>query len=212
MGYGRACTKCGVSKQLGEFFKDSKSKQGFRASCKDCDKARGRAHYEANREKRLAWQKEYYLANQEDAVIYARQWRRDNPEKTRKYHASYKEKYPEKERERHAKKSLRYRTEKPELVKLWGKNWSDRNPHKVTLKSQRRRAKTSEFVVLEKDIASIYSRPCVRCNTTSNITLDHIIPLSRGGAHSVGNFQPLCKSCNSSKGAKTMTEWIGILR
>ena len=121
MGYGRACTKCGVSKQLSEFFKDSKSKQGLRSSCKDCDKARGRAHYEANREKRLAWQKEYYLANQEDAVIYARQWRRDNPEKTRKYHASYKEKYPEKERERHAKKSLRYRTEKPELVKLWGK-------------------------------------------------------------------------------------------
>jgi len=212
MGSGRACTKCGVSKQLSEFFKDSKSKQGLRSSCKDCDKARGRAHYEANREKRLAWQKEYYLANQENAVIYARQWRRDNPEKTRGYHAAYKEKYPEKERIRHFEKSLNYRKKYPERVRDACRKWGKNNREKVALINQRRRAKTSEFVVLEKDIASIYSRPCVRCNKTSNITLDHIIPLSRGGAHSVGNFQPLCKSCNSSKGAKTMTEWIGILR
>jgi len=54
MGSGRAYTRCGVSKQLSEFFKDSKSKQGLRSSCKDCDKARGRAHDEANRENRLA--------------------------------------------------------------------------------------------------------------------------------------------------------------
>lgn len=38
--------------------------------------------------------------------------------------------------------------------------------------------------------------------------VDHIVPLSRGGNHSYENLQCLCKSCNSSKGAKLMSEWL----
>lgn len=36
--------------------------------------------------------------------------------------------------------------------------------------------------------------------------LDHIHPLSRGGAHSYANTQCLCRSCNAYKGAMTMGE------
>lgn len=35
--------------------------------------------------------------------------------------------------------------------------------------------------------------------TNTDATLDHVIPLSRGGAHGLWNMQPLCKSHNSSK-------------
>lgn len=37
--------------------------------------------------------------------------------------------------------------------------------------------------------------------------VDHIVPLSRGGTHEYENLQCLCKSCNSSKGAKLISEW-----
>jgi 5-methylcytosine-specific restriction endonuclease McrA len=36
--------------------------------------------------------------------------------------------------------------------------------------------------------------------------LDHIIPLSRGGGHTMGNVQCACRRCNGLKGAKLLSE------
>ena len=40
-----------------------------------------------------------------------------------------------------------------------------------------------------------------------NLTIDHIVPVSKGGQDHLDNLQLLCGYCNSSKGAKTMSEW-----
>lgn len=45
-------------------------------------------------------------------------------------------------------------------------------------------------------------RVCRTCSTSKNLTLDHIIPVARGGEDSMVNLQVLCKSCNSSKSDK----------
>lgn len=37
--------------------------------------------------------------------------------------------------------------------------------------------------------------------------LDHVVPLSRGGAHAMDNVQCLCRVCNLLKGTLTMTEF-----
>ena len=42
---------------------------------------------------------------------------------------------------------------------------------------------------------------CAICRQVKPLVIDHIRPLSRGGENNINNGQPLCVSCNSSKGA-----------
>jgi 5-methylcytosine-specific restriction endonuclease McrA len=60
-----------------------------------------------------------------------------------------------------------------------------------------------------------YGYRCRYCNkdlTQETPILEHFIPLSRGGSNWPSNLVPSCKSCNSSKKAKTGWEFISALR
>lgn len=52
-----------------------------------------------------------------------------------------------------------------------------------------------------------HGRFCKYCGCTSNLTLDHVTPRSRGGSDDPSNLVPACRPCNSSKGARTPEEW-----
>lgn len=49
-------------------------------------------------------------------------------------------------------------------------------------------------------------RPCAYCNQPAT-TIDHVIPLVRGGTSYEGNLTPACLRCNSAKGRKLISEW-----
>lgn len=49
-------------------------------------------------------------------------------------------------------------------------------------------------------------RVCQYCQNSFD-TIDHVIPLTRGGDNMLNNLVPCCRSCNSSKGTKTLAEW-----
>ena len=44
-----------------------------------------------------------------------------------------------------------------------------------------------------------YGNRCAICHSEGKLTIDHIIPLSKGGWHRIDNIQPLCLPCNLKK-------------
>jgi 5-methylcytosine-specific restriction endonuclease McrA len=88
------------------------------------------------------------------------------------------------------------------------KNKEKNRPTKNERQLRRAKAvKEKTYLILEKEIRKLYSDPCFICGSKENQSIDHIIPVSRGGNHSIGNMITLCRSCNSSKNARLMVEW-----
>lgn len=51
---------------------------------------------------------------------------------------------------------------------------------------------------------------CYYCQKTfksSELTMDHVLPIIRGGKSNKKNCVTACKPCNNDKGYKTMAEW-----
>lgn len=75
--------------------------------------------------------------------------------------------------------------------------------------SQKRRA-TAYGVEHEEysrtEIMRRWSYRCAYCDARAT-HLDHVHPLSKGGADKASNMLPACATCNLSKGAKTLADW-----
>ncbi len=53
---------------------------------------------------------------------------------------------------------------------------------------------------------------CGRQSGSRGLTMDHIVPLIRGGRSSRGNVVPACKECNNQKKSLLPVEWEDYLR
>ena len=125
-------------------------------------------------------------------------WNRKNRERTRKNYERWASENKERLRE--------YRKEyRKEYGKDAVRDWRRRHPEKVSQYNNNRRAqkKRSKGVVAAsewKALVDKYDHLCLCCKKDHVVlTMDHIIPLSKGGLHLIDNIQPLCKSCNSRK-------------
>jgi 5-methylcytosine-specific restriction endonuclease McrA len=86
------------------------------------------------------------------------------------------------------------------------------NLNKFRIYEHKRRAlkkQTISTVTLEQweKLKQKYNHTCLSCGKVEpdiKLELDHIVPLSKHGTNDISNIQPLCKSCNSSKGTKTI--------
>lgn len=91
--------------------------------------------------------------------------------------------------------------------------WRKKNPARALAKTHRRRARKRDafvedvdiFVLLERDewVCGLCNEPIPKDAVWPDLeyrTIDHIIPLAKGGEHSYENTQAAHLSCNSAKG------------
>lgn len=65
-------------------------------------------------------------------------------------------------------------------------------------------------LVIQQQVLSRQGRVCTYCGDTEGpFDFDHIFPVSRGGTNDPSNLTLACSSCNRSKGARTLREWVG---
>lgn len=66
--------------------------------------------------------------------------------------------------------------------------------------------------VNRKEVLRRDKHACQYCGHTKNLTLDHVIPRSKGGKHTWDNVVIACERCNSRKGDRTPQQAGMILR
>lgn len=132
----------------------------------------------------------------------AEKWRLENPKEALKYVV------PDgtSEKESHRIRNAEYKTMNPEIIAVHSRN------HRAKMKTADIGEYLSEMIILRA-----HGLACHICNGEIDFTaprhqgnpgweyslhFDHVIPLSKGGTHTIRNVKPAHGICNSMKGNK----------
>lgn len=166
---------------------------------RNCDRCRelGRinSNKRANSPKRKEWRKNYYSTEEQK-------------EKSRLRDRTYYELNKEAKYSKHKEYIGGIKEERASYLSDWRKQ----NKEKVALYAARRKSKKKENGL--NDLTAQQVRDlfishnfCEYCGRLDNLSLEHIVPISRGGQNTLSNVTIACKGCNSSKCARLLTEW-----
>lgn len=171
-------------------------RDGFLACCLQCRRKRGAA--------------------------YGRWWHSQNPEQARQRKAKSMRKWRERDPEGYKETIMRscnnWRDENPDKAREVARNWVKRNysKHKANVHKRRARLAQAEGAHTAEDLLQIFKDQdgkCTycQCELGKDYSVDHAIPLSRGGSNGPENIAITCLACNLRKNAKTAEEYIAYL-
>lgn len=186
----KICTKCGQEKRLTEFYSGVSYARGICTRCKACIKAYSKRYQEMNREQQREYDRRYKKRHRQKILEKARKASRteEGRKKRRLYWLKNKEKFHEWAR------AYRGRHQASESARC---NRNDKT---------RRKAK-GQFSQQQWEVLCSFFDSCPCCNKVEVFTIDHIIPVSKGGTHWIDNIQPICFICNSTKCNRHSTDY-----
>jgi len=224
----KKCVNCGERKPAtNEYFQPRKdSKDGFRGECRSCLADRLKLYNISNKESLSITKKLWQEAHREDVIKRKRAYYQDNKSIITRNKKIYYEankaatletqrKYLENNRADIIKWQAVYRQENDKLTKKYQKEYrkSDHGRGVRAVCGQRRNAikhlLPSTFTPQQWEEAKAYfNNRCAYCNADAPLAQDHFLSLSRhSGPYDQSNILPSCRSCNSSKGSKSYSEW-----
>lgn len=136
-----------------------------------------------------------------------RRYRKNQPEKVRESWKRYRLKYLDKERERNHLYYLKNEEKEKQRSKKKWKIWYEKNRTKRRWYNKewyRKRRVGGDIIRRQdwEDLKKSNDHKCIFCKKSEpdiRLTMDHIVPMSKGGKNILANIQPLCRSCNCSK-------------
>lgn len=159
---------------------------------------------------------------------YHKNWRKENPERFKEIQKksyiknfaqkqSYAKEYYLKNKVRISKRTREYALNNPEIYRIAKKKHYCLNRDKQIADAHKRRVAggvvlTREMVqlVYERNISMFNSLTCCLCKkkiTFGQDSLEHLLPISRGGTNHINNLDVSHRSCNYSRGDKTIEEY-----
>lgn len=182
----KQCSKCKEVKSLDEFYRQGVSKDGLHPWCKQCVKEYSHKRHADNPE----YSRQYYMnLSKEKKEYYA--------QRAAQRRANRTEEEKEHDAQRQADNSdycHQYRIDNADKYRIYEAN-------------RRASSVTAEGAFTDEQFAALceqYDNRCLCCGEIKKLTVDHIVPLSKGGSNDIDNIQPLCQSCNSKKHTETI--------
>lgn len=209
----KICTTCKQGKPYSDFVKDKQKKDGFRPYCKACRLA----DYSKNRDKRLSAIRKYRSKNYDKLLAYKRKFNRENSKRLyqdrKEYYKKYCEENKEQIKERRADYIKKYNLQNREKFRIrlreYRQTEKGRSVNK-NYKHKRRQLESHDSDITSRWLSNFIASTnnCAICNDRLNPNgsvypngkhLDHIIPLYKGGKHTMDNVRVVCFKCNVSR-------------
>jgi 5-methylcytosine-specific restriction endonuclease McrA len=148
--------------------------------------------YKLNPEKSRANARAYYEAHKSECLESAKAWQTAHPDKV-------------------IAAKTKWRLSNVEKQRAATNRWQKEHRLENNVKAGRHRARkfgAVGFHTPEQLAARIsyYGNRCAYCGAAYE-SVDHVIPLARGGSNWPANLRPACGFCNSSKADKLLSEW-----
>jgi len=175
-----------------------------------------RAWYDANPDKYAAHLlrcRRYRLTHREEVAACRRRWKKNNPQRVREGKRRYRAVH---RKEILAKKHIynvaaaqaglhrKYWAEHRESCLAAGRRWRKNHPDAARALVHGRRARIrgngGTYSIHEwKAACDAWGNRCLCCGALDGLTVDHVVPISRGGKNIIDNLQLLCMKCNKRK-------------
>lgn len=212
----KTCAKCGIEKKLAEFGLRSEHKDGLHSYCKVCARA-------ANKTYRDCYQ---YSAGKHDSEIIKTCLKCGIEKVLTEFCLHKGHKDGRSSWCRVCTRVVIKAYNKSDVGKKWWRLYSASEKRKKINRKyntskkgkenshrgkQKHRALKLNATIGPIDEAAIYEQcgnKCTYCGSKEKLSLDHVVALAAGGVHTQENLTVACKSCNSSKGAKPVAEWL----
>lgn len=162
---------------------------------------------EADRERHRQWRAENREAHRQSV----KDWRKANPEKLAAQHRLYHERHRAERRAKALALYYKMMAENPEKIRAQARAFSKTKKGILNNRAGSARRRGAPYSAEAKVwIASLVDPICAYCGRLAT-TIDHKMPLSRGGSGELENLVPSCARCNSRKNNKTYEEFMIVL-